>query len=115
MTFDKIAWIFDSRIEPPVNGGVLFALIFRWTVITAIVCVLGAVCMFIAGLCVGFDVGRMMAIFPYVRAAGILVLCGFMVYATYRNAAYRNRQKLDEDEAMYKEIAAYYREKKKGV
>ena len=34
-----------------------------------------------------------------------------MVYATYRNAVNKNRKKREEELAMYKEIAAYYREK----
>lgn len=115
MGFDKIAWIFDSRVDPPESVGNLVAFVFRWTVITFLCGVLGLVALLVAGFCVDFDIERMMMLFPYVRAGAILVLCCFMVYATYRNAVYRNRRKQKEDEDLYREIAAYYRERKSGV
>ena len=114
MNFDQMAWIFDSRVEPPASIRSFPVLIFRWTIITLICSILGVVALLIVGVCVGFDVGRMMEYFPYVRAGVILFVCCFMVYATYRNAVHRNRQKQEDDEALYREIAAYYRERKKG-
>ena len=48
----------------------------------------------------------------YVRSVLAFSVAWFIVYATYHNVAYRNRKKHKEDEAMYKEIAAYYREQK---
>lgn len=114
MRFDQIAWIFDSRVDSPASIKSVPVVIFRWTVISLVCAILGGVALLIAGACVGFDLRRMMEITPYVRAAVILLLCCFMVYATYRNAAHRNRQKQKEDEALYREIAAYYREHKKG-
>ena len=114
MSFDQIAWIFDSRVDSPVSIKSVPVVIFRWTVITLLCLILGVVALLIAGACVGFDVKRMMDFVPYVRAGVILLVCCFMVYATYRNAAHRNRQKQQEDEALYREIAAYYRERKNG-
>ena len=72
------------------------------------------VALLIVGACVGFDVDRMMEFLPYVRDGAILLVCCFMAYATYRNAVHRNPRKQDEDEALYHEIAAYYRERKEG-
>ena len=114
MSFDQIAWIFDSRVDSPVSIKSVPVVIFRWTIIILLCIILGAIALLIAGACVGFDVKRMMDFVPYVRAGVILLVCCFMVYATYRNAAHRNQQKQQEDEALYREIAAYYRERKKG-
>ena len=114
MNFDQIAWMFDSRVESPASIRSVPVVIFRWTIITLLCLFLGVVALLIAGACVGFDVNRMMDCVPYVRAGVILLVCCFMVYATYRNAAHRNRQKQQEDEALYREIAAYYRERKNG-
>ena len=114
MNFDQIAWIFDSRIDSPMSVKSVPVLMFRWAIITLICLIVGVVALLIVGVCVGFDVDRMMEFLPYVRAGAILLVCCFMVYATYRNAVHRNRRKQDEDEALYREIAACYRERKKG-
>lgn len=45
----------------------------------------------------------------------ILALPGWWRWAFNRNAVHRNRRKKDEDEALYREIAAYCRERKKGT
>ena len=111
-----IAEIFDATFERPTTLAEWGRFSIRWLIISVVLTLIGAVAVVVAMMFVkDKSASSLTQVISYVRAGLILILCCFMVYATYRNAVNKNRKKREEELAMYKEIAAYYREKNAEV
>ena len=108
--------IFDANVDRPVGISSFLFLFFRLRFFLLIVALLAVVAVLVV-MQFTDDYQEIYAAAMWIRAGLILVLCCFMVYATYRNAVEkRKREKTaqcEEDEQLWKEIAAYYREKSK--
>ena len=102
--------IFDATFERPTTLAEWGRFAKRWSVISGVLTFTGVLAVMTAMAFVK-DGAALTQVISYIRAGLILILCCFMVYATYKNAANKNRKKQEEDLALYKEIAAYYREK----
>ena len=109
-----IAEIFDATFERPTTLAEWGRFSIRWLIISAVLTLTGVLAVAIAMAFVK-DAASLTQVISYIRAGLILILCCFMVYATYMNAVNKNRKKREEELAMYKEIAVYYREKNAEV
>ena len=105
-----IAEIFDATFERPTTLAEWGRFSIRWLIISAVLTLTGVLAVMIAMVFVK-DAASLIQVISYIRAGLILILCCSMVYATYKNAVDKKRKKHEEEIAMYKEIAAYYREK----
>jgi type VI protein secretion system component VasK len=118
MNSSSLFKIFDANVDRPVGISSFLFLFFRLRFLLLIVALLAVVAVLVV-MQFTDDYQEIYAAAMWVRAGLILVLCCFMVYATYRNAAERNKREknaqCEEDERLWKEIADYYREQRKGT
>ena len=105
------SWIFDSRFDWPERVGQIGTILFRRTALALIVGVVGVLSVLLASPFAKND-DELVWIASWVRFVLILFLGCWMVCATYRKMSDKNRRKFKEQAALYKEIAAYYREQK---
>ena len=118
MSSSSLFKIFDANVDRPVGISSFLFLFFRLRFLLLIVALLAVVAVLVV-MQFTDDYQEIYAAAMWVRAGLILLLCCFMVYATYRNAAEKNKREKnaqrEEDEQLWKEIAAYYREQRKGT
>ena len=116
MNSSSLFKLFDANVDRPVSLSSFLVLLFRLRFLPLIMALL-AVGAILVVMQFTDDHQTIYTVAMWARAGLIFVLRCFMVYATYRNAAEKRRREKNaqhkEDEQLWKEIAAYYREKRK--
>ena len=114
MNTSSLFKIFDANVDRPVSLSSFLVLLFRLRFLLLIVALLAVVAILVV-MQFTDDYQEIYAAAMWIRAGLILVLCCFMAYATYRNAVEKRKREKnaqrEEDAQLWKEIAAYYREK----
>ena len=109
--------LFDATVERPRSFSAFLGTLLRWRFLLFVLAILSLVSILLVFPFVD-DYQKAYAVSTWVRAGLILVLCCFMVYATYRNAVEKHKREKgahrEEDEQLWKEIAAYYK-KEQGI
>ena len=118
MNFSFIFRLFDANVERPRSFSSFLGTLLRWRFLLSVLSILSLVSILLV-FPFAEDYQKAYSVSTWVRAGLILLLCCFMVYATYRNAAEKNKREKnaqrEEDERLWKEIADYYREQGKGT
>ena len=110
----NIDWVFDTSREGtfPKGDGSWWRLILKYWVLMAVL-----VCLASAAAVVTFVIRPENVppefTFSVVMGVMIAVFCVFLVWMTFRRASRRNHERDAEDMALNREIAQYYREKRK--
>ena len=113
---DSIDWVFDTSREgtiPKGSGSWWRVLVKYWVIGTVLVC-LATVAAVVTNFIRPQDVAPEFA-FAIVMGVMIVLFCIFLVWMTYRRAVRRNRERMDEETSLNREIAKYYREKRQLV
>lgn len=111
MRYTSLLWIFNTKVEPPSEIGLVTAVLIRWAVVTGLILAMSI----LAAAVVAFfadDSSKAVELMYYTRSIFLILFACWCAYSTYANIANRNRRKHEELTAMYREIAAYYHEKR---
>ena len=113
MGMDDMDWVFDTSREGTIPKG--DGSWWRWTlkrwVIGSILGCLAAISFAVTCFLHPQNVAPEF-VFAVVMGVMIVIFSIFLVWMTYRRAVRRNRERMDEEISLNREIAKYYREKR---